>query len=387
MPKKVHDCVQNMLSDEDFYPGNPDRESIAWGICYKNESVGNISDANTLTFTMTDRSGDIVIMSSEEEGDILMFNSAILCHQGMNSNRDVVPDGEIANLADTIAGRPIDFEHDYSAIRGVFTAGREVTSNDVPALSVDGIIWADRFDQSASEIRDGSMKLSVEADAKSAECSICGGIFTKSTEYCEHLMAKRLTGASRTLRGLKAKGGALTRNPADSKAGFADSNIRMVAFHQEASEEEDINMSKELQDKIAELEAANTELASANSELEAQLAEMTKRLETVEASDEAKASDVERLTASVESLEAEVKEERDRAYKLLEKVRRQALSASISDKEWEEKREAVMRMDEEGFALLANVASSPSDRREPMNVDLESGDKDPDPDGPVVWEV
>jgi len=38
MPKPVHDCVNKLLSKDDFYPGKSqeDRESAAWGICYKN---------------------------------------------------------------------------------------------------------------------------------------------------------------------------------------------------------------------------------------------------------------------------------------------------------------------------------------------------------------
>ncbi|MBS1722749.1 MAG: hypothetical protein JSS66_07040 [Armatimonadetes bacterium] len=37
MPKDVHDCVNKLKAKEDFYPGDPDRESIAWGICWKNK--------------------------------------------------------------------------------------------------------------------------------------------------------------------------------------------------------------------------------------------------------------------------------------------------------------------------------------------------------------
>lgn len=367
MPSKVQTKVQELLAQPDFYPENPDRESIAWGTCYKAASV-----------EFTNVSGEIVYLGSDDDKDILMFNNAILCHQGMNSNRDVVPEGEIANLVASLPGRPIDLEHDYNKIHGVFTSAKEVESNGVPAASVDGIIWADRFESSAKGIKSGAYKLSIEADAEYAECSICAGQFKKSINYCEHLISKTAHNASRTLRGLKAKGGALTQNPADTRAGFADSNIRMVAFHQEANLEED-RMSEK---RIAELEASEADLTKDKGLLETQLLEMTEKLDTAEAKvNDASVANAE-LVAKVESLEAEVKSEKSRAQELLSSVRRSALSASMSDEEWEKQRETVMLMPDEAFALLASVAKK-GVKREDANINLE-GDADTPNEG---WEV
>ena len=371
MPNKVQTNVQELLAKPDFYPDNPDRESIAWGTCYKNEVEASVEFTNV--------SGEIVYLGSDDEKDILMFNNAILCHQGMNSNRDVVPEGEIANLVATLPGRPIDLEHDYNKIHGVFTSAEQVESNGVPAASVNGIIWADRFESSAKGIKSGAYKLSIEADAEYAECSICAGKFKKSINYCEHLISKTAYNASRTLRGLKAKGGALTQNPADTRAGFADSNIRMVAFHQEANLEEEDRMSEK---RIAELEASEAELTKDKGLLETQLSEMTEKLDAKSKEAEDLSAKNETLVASVESLEAEVKSEKSRAQELLSSVRRSALSASMSDEEWEAQRETVMSMPDKAFALLASVAKK-GVKREEANINLEGEADTTD----TSWEV
>jgi len=182
-----------------------------------------------VTFEQTD--GPIAFeMQAGEEGDILVFKNAVLARAEVNANRDEITLDGIGELAATIAGRPIDDEHQIDKLVGAFTAGRPL--EDGKALSVDGFIWADRWPELAEMVRAGKKGLSIEAGATKAVCSVCGGEFQGSHDYCEHIFSKRSKvkhNAIRTLHGLKAKGGATTFVPAASSAKFSE--IFMVASH------------------------------------------------------------------------------------------------------------------------------------------------------------
>jgi hypothetical protein len=136
---------------------------------------------------------------------------------------------------------PIDYNHDGRKNVGFFTAGR-VGSED--ELRVDGAIWLDRCEENDVDPNDviaGLFGMSIEADATSAECSVCHGVFAKADEYCEHqrvqgddygVRSRLRTGAIRFMRGLRALGGAFTRTPAGSKTGYDSmSGIRFAADH------------------------------------------------------------------------------------------------------------------------------------------------------------
>jgi len=192
---------------------------------YAHEPQASIifESANTVTFEL----------QASEEGDILIFRNAVLAAAEENANHDVITREGIGELAATIAGRPIDDEHELDKLVGAFTAGRPLELGDDLFLSVDGFVWADRWPAEAQMVRDGKKKLSIEASAKGATCSKCGGDFISSRDYCEHIFsrkAKERFGAKRTLYGLKAKGGAITLSPAASTAGFGK-EIYMVASH------------------------------------------------------------------------------------------------------------------------------------------------------------
>jgi len=133
--------------------------------------------------------------------------------------------------------------------------------------------------------------------------------------------------------------------------------------------------------RIAELEASEAKLIEDKELLETQLLEMTEKLETAEAKVGDSSIANAELVAKVESLEAEVTSEKSRAQELLSSVRRAALSASMSDEEWEKQQETVMAMPDEAFALLAS-ASKRDAKKVDANIDLE-GSKPPD----TGWEV
>lgn len=278
-----------------------------------------------VTFEQTD--GPISFeMQAGEEGDILVFKGAILARAEVNANRDeILPEG-IRELAATIAGRPIDDEHEISKLVGAFTAGRVLESQDpnANALSVDGFIWADRWPELAEMVKAGKKGLSIEAGATKAVCSVCGGEFQGSHDYCEHIFSKRSKvkhNAVRTLHGLKAKGGATTFVPAASNAQFGK-EIYMVASHEDINDTEEgvpsaikgeermdpeVMTEKEKAKKEAEeaaLVAAQKEKDERESILKAEVEKLTAALDDYKKQLEAAKADLEIATKEKASLEA-----------------------------------------------------------------------------------
>lgn len=368
MPQEVHDCVKELLAKEDFYPDDPERESIAWGICNKR------LESSAISITATDAIGQQIELVGSEDGDILLFSGAIMCHVGVNSNGDGIPnEAEIDNLANTIVGRAIDIEHKEHIIHGVFTSGRRVVGkSNAPALEVGGLIWADRFPDSASDVKSGVYKLSIEAEADMAECSLCGKQFYKAGEYCDHLFNRSRSGAVRYLHGLKAKGGALTRNPADSGADFSGARLRMVASHDDGAVNGGSNSTEDLSmgeaEKIAELEASVKELEQKKSELEAAVDGLNQKLASMD-------GDAKSLTDELNATKASLEESQGRCTKLLEDSRRGRMAATIDDSAWSEKREVIMQMSDEAFELMASVAKgAATEPRRELGIGVEGSD-------------
>jgi len=178
-------------------------------------------------------------IQASDNGRLLVFKNAILARAETNKNGDTITQKGIEELAATLAGMPIDFEHQYNEIRGAFTAGHAMQDG---ALSTDGFIWADRFPKEAEGVQSGAYGLSVEAGAETATCSVCGEKFLKADDYCPHLVGRRRGGATRLVEGLVAKGGAITERPAATDPRFDLSSIYFVASHQET----DVNVDADL---------------------------------------------------------------------------------------------------------------------------------------------
>ncbi|MCW7071870.1 MAG: hypothetical protein OCU12_06065 [Methanophagales archaeon] len=223
----MDECVRKVMA------GNPELDkSQAIAICYKQVAQGSIS------LYQVNKPEDInFVLSAEESGDVLRFRNAILAVAEVNKNRDEIDEEGIREIAATLPGRPIDDDHDYNRNVGVFTAARAVPvtlgSTETWGVSTDGLIWADRWPHVAEDVQTGKGKLSIEAGAKKAICSICGGEFSSTIEYCTHLLHRAATGAVRRLKGLRAKGGAITRNPAGTGCEFDATAVYFVASHQE----------------------------------------------------------------------------------------------------------------------------------------------------------
>jgi len=143
---------------------------------------------------------------------------------------DYLPAQEIEALAKNIGGMPIDDEHQFEDVVGVFTRGTVVKeANGLAAVSVDGLIWPQRFPGIARELVEGKRQLSMEVWIASATCGLCGEIFRRADDYCPHLTHKE---ADRTLHGVQGFGGALTVKPAGSDTTFDYNSMMVVASHQ-----------------------------------------------------------------------------------------------------------------------------------------------------------
>ena len=149
------------------------------------------------------------LFANTEPGALLKFKGAVLCTTGENVNRDWIDETGIKELADTMPFRAIDNEHNATEVIGFFVNPRAEDNNT--KLVTDGIIYNDRFPEIVAQVQSGVKKLSVEAGAQKAVCSVCGGEFASTKDYCSHLRDKT---AVRKLYGLKAKGGATVFHPA-----------------------------------------------------------------------------------------------------------------------------------------------------------------------------
>lgn len=182
--------------------------------------------------------GTIRLYADPQDAGILRFKDAVLAPEGLNRNLDFASAEELRRVADTIAGRAIDLEHDTRLNFGFFTAGRLGPNNE---LRVDGVLWPDRLAAigiSINEIGNGKFPMSIEANADSAECSVCGAtvrmddIRDGKSDYCQHIKDKAsrvLHGAKRIWHGLRSAGGALTENPAGAGTGFRTAQMMLLA--------------------------------------------------------------------------------------------------------------------------------------------------------------
>lgn len=213
MEKNLDSCIESIMKEhkgeEDFGKSN------AVAIC--RESLKADGDANgialeTVSAEQLSEYGNHALFANIEPGSLLRFKNAHLCSTGENRNRDWVDEVGVKELADTMHFRAIDDEHDPQKVIGFFVNPR--TEDNSTKLMTDGVIYADRFPTIAAQVQNGTKKLSVEAMAQKAVCSVCNGEFGVVGEYCEHLKNKPKYNAARKLYGLKARGGATVFHPA-----------------------------------------------------------------------------------------------------------------------------------------------------------------------------
>ena len=392
MPKALEDLVTKLMSQSDFYPEKEEgeRRSLAYAIATKQLKEKNDAKASELGFEFiasdSDEATFSMIRASDGKASMLLFKNAVLARAERNKNHDEITPEGIAELAATIAGRPIDYEHKADQIRGMFTAGR-VKGN---ALLVDGAVWADRYPTDAQMILDGTAGLSIEAKADKARCSVCAGEFESATNYCEHLSARRKGGAVRTLTGLKARGGAITKTPAGTNTRFDASQIYLTANHQEACDEEDMpsegekmkdkEMDDEEKSKMDEMKKKHMESESHKSEMKSQEEKDMEELEKVKAELEAALAKITTLESDVKvkdekitQLEAKVTEADAKASELKASLRRNALGNAFTDDEWKEKKDGIVAMSDDVFDLMASKLTAKHAPEKPTKIDLAVG--------------
>ena len=303
---------------------------------------------------------------AQAEGDLLVFKNAVLARAETNRNRDEIDADGIRDLAATIAGRPIDFEHDPRINVGFYTSGRATQDN---ALSVDGAIWADRYPKVAEDVKNGSLLQSIEATAQSAMCSLCGGVFASKDDYCDHLKGRRGSDVVRKLKDLKAKGGGVTYKPAGTNTAFSN-EIFMVASHQEDATVKSQAESKEGRDNMDEkekvekerLEGAGDAVEKDKEQEEARKkAEAEKKDQGVKAFEETIASlnkALEDKKAELEAVATELKAAKELASTLEAKLKNQILASAFGDEELKELELKVGSWSLEQVEVLASVPKS-----------------------------
>lgn len=186
----------------------------------------NLDPIRFTEINRTELPPNVLELVASQPGRLLRFKNAVLARSEVNANKDEISQEGIQELAATLPLTAIDIEHGQHNIVGYYTDARAVQGNNELLLDVDGIIFADRFPAEAEGVRNGTYLQSIEADVKTAECSVCASQFTKRSDYCAHIRSKT---AVRKLRGLTAKGGAITRRPAGTNTKFDPSKITLIA--------------------------------------------------------------------------------------------------------------------------------------------------------------
>lgn len=206
---KMERCVEGVIAK-----GNDKDRAIA--ICHS-----AIAGSGSLLHFQAASEEDILSLQASMEdvptNEILKFVGACLARAEINLNRDGITDEGIQQLASTIRLMPITNEHDREQPIGVFTKG--YVNEDSTECLVDGFVWSGHFPVEADEIKGGTRRLSMDAEAELAVCSACGTPFSTTLEYCEH-MRHRARGAVRWLYNLQAVAGGAVKNPAGTGTVF-----------------------------------------------------------------------------------------------------------------------------------------------------------------------
>ncbi len=244
---KVESCVEKVLKshsgDKSFTKSN------AVAIC-RAKLEGGLA-LEPVTADELSQYGNHALFANIEPGALLRFKNAHLCSAGENKNRDWIDEKGIEELAATMNFRAIDDEHAEQAVTGFFVNPR--AEDNSTKLVTDGIFFADRFPDTVAQVQSGAKKLSVEAVAQKAVCSVCEGEFTSVKGYCEHLLDKQKHGATRKLYGLKAKGGATVFHPAWDTS-FDANGFVMIASQVEFDKVVKVETPKWVTDLTAKIE-------------------------------------------------------------------------------------------------------------------------------------
>lgn len=359
MPQAVEDCIKALMADPKFEPqeGKTKKDS-AWAVCQAQHKAKGGIILEMITEPLN------VVVAQEESGEVLRFTNAILVVAETNKNQDTITEEGISEICESLPGRPIDWDHEFTKNVGVFTGARATKLEDTWAASVDGIIWADRFPEAADGVRNGTLHLSIEARANTAQCSICDGIFGEVVDYCQHLLNKVQSGANRILKGLKAIGGALTEKPAGTGTTFDQSRVYFVADHQEEIIDDETQNEEYGGGQMTELEKVQAELdqmtkerdqeVAAKEQTQTDLTSAQEKIVTLEEGSVASKTKVDELTTELGEVNTKLSE-------TVTAHRVEVLTLSGMDKEEvKEATETISKMDEAAFNLFLAHVSKPA---------------------------
>jgi hypothetical protein len=219
--EKMESCVEQVMAKHKGEEGFTKENAIK--IC-KSQIMG------TLIEIVQDPSEiNAVLGGNYLPGELLRWENMELAAAGVNGNQDELSDEQITSIATTLPLMPLDDDHRQNDVVGIFTAAQNADGR----LLTDGIIYARRFPEVATDVVAGRRFPSIEAHADIAVCSICGGEFATTGEYCDHLRNKFVSGAVRSFKGeVRGVGGAVVRNPAHKAAAFDTKSIYLVAAHE-----------------------------------------------------------------------------------------------------------------------------------------------------------
>ena len=323
-----------------------------------------------------------------------------LVHANTNKNKDTFTKEDLKASELTPKYKPIDWQHtdrligvmlDSSYNEGSFEeASGESTEDDY--LEIDGVIYKYKFPAYATEMtqrhEEGNLLFSMEVWFEEAECSVCGGKYAQSSDYCEHLKGRMLEGstASRVLRGLTFGGAGVVEKPADEDA----SSVSLGEKNKNIKPEEDEDMPKknegqivfdsenELNDYIqAEVTKALDKVKDEEGykALKKDLETATEKIVTLEKVIEDKDKEVGEANTKVSDSEkefADFKEELEKDKKTDERVS-DLIEAGINLPEEDEKKEKIVasirKMSDEEYTqykemILTSIASSKTEAEE-----------------------
>lgn len=348
--EKMESCVEQVMADHKGEEGFDKTNAIK--IC-KSRIMG------TLIEIVQDPSEiNAVLGGNYLPGELLRWENMELAAAGVNGNQDELSDEQITSIAMTLPLMPLDDNHRQDDVVGIFTAAY----NTEGRLLTDGIIYARRFPEIASDVLAGRRFPSIEAHADVAVCSMCGGEFATTGEYCDHLRNKFHSGAVRSFKGeVRGVGGAVVRNPAHKAAAFDPGSIYMVAAHEVDAKEKELpnsvepNKNKSDGGDMKTVEEIQAELDNALSKL----AKLEEEKTGLQATSETLQASLNEATAKVEALETELEGLRTANTELVEANRRNTLREILTDEEFAEQKDVIMAMSEEAVTLFAAKAKPP----------------------------
>lgn len=263
----------------------------------------------------------------EENGKPVVFLSGTLMNAEQNSNFWQVPAEELEVIAAQYTGSPVKIQHassDWEIVGSGISAS--VVESDISYIAkITDTRAVDKFVTGTWTAN--NMGISPSVLPKKVECTICGKDLTKNAFACQHIVGESYEGkiAGVLTRGNKLAESSLTSIPAYKDVGagsIEDVNTQtMIASIQKITKTEEKRMAeqKELEAKVAELEALSKELEASKAEIVTVKAELKKAEEEIEkkkkdedagdGEDDDKVKEVKKENAELkEELEASKKE-------------------------------------------------------------------------------